>query len=164
MITRPDPIDATSTRRWACAPACRLTACWPSRPPSGTASPQQGWCRTSARRKAGPLGRYPAGPCVCIGAAPLVLLPLPLGEGWGEGQPAHASKNSCFDSCQRTPGKSQRAIRPRVHKSTFPIHTTVLRLPESSQARDIERVRQRAKELQNDEQDKDPAVLCGQLP
>ena len=28
----------------------------------------------------------------------------------------------------------------------------------SSQARDIERVKQRAKELQNDEQDKDPAV------
>ena len=28
----------------------------------------------------------------------------------------------------------------------------------SSQARDIERVKQRAKELQNDEQDQDPAV------
>ena len=31
-------------------------------------------------------------------------------------------------------------------------------LRQSSQARDIERVKQRAKELQNDEQDKDPAV------
>src|SRR3990167_8722469 len=45
-----------SMRRWACAPACRLTACWPSRPPSRTASPWQGWCRISARREAGALG------------------------------------------------------------------------------------------------------------